>query len=160
VNDPELVLLDEPTAGLDAMVRRDIYELIENLRAGGRTVLITTHYIEEAERLCDRVAIVNNGQISALGTPRQLIHSSGMETRIEARFSQPVEPERLQKLEGIQTCRTQDGTYLIDANPVAKGVVSLVRFLETEGADLLDLHIAQPTLEDVFVQLTGRSIDD
>jgi ABC-2 type transport system ATP-binding protein len=160
VNDPELVLLDEPTAGLDAMVRRDIYGLIETLRAGGRTVLITTHYIEEAERLCDRVAIVNNGQISALGTPRQLIHSSGMETRIEARFSQPVAPERLEQLEGIQKCRTQDGTYLIDANPVAKGVVSLVRFLESEGADLLDLHIAQPTLEDVFVQLTGRSIDD
>src|SRR5215469_4625434 len=100
VNGPELVLLAEPTAGLDAMVRRDIYALIEELRAENRTVLLTTHYIEEAERLCDRVAIVDHGEVVALGTPRELVRRSGSGTRLEVRTEKPVAAAELRRLEG------------------------------------------------------------
>ncbi|HEV2499067.1 MAG TPA: ABC transporter ATP-binding protein [Terriglobia bacterium] len=160
VNDPELVLLDEPTVGLDAMVRREIYDLIEQLRADGRTVLLTTHYIEEAERLCDRVAIVNGGQVVALGTPKDLVQKSGRGVRMEARTSKLISMEKFRALDGVAECREQGGAYVMDAQVVAKAVVSLVRLLEVEHAELLDLHITRPSLEDVFVQMTGRRIDD
>ena len=90
VNDPEVVFLDEPTAGLDPQVRREIYDIIEELKRDKKTVLLTTHYIEEAERLCDRVAIVDHGQVIALGTPRELKHSSAGKTRIEVRLARPM----------------------------------------------------------------------
>lgn len=160
VNDPELVLLDEPTVGLDAMVRREIYDLVERLRADGRTVLLTTHYIEEAERLCDRVAIVNGGRVVALGTPKELVETSGRGVRMEARTSKPIPIESFSRLEGVAGCRADDGAYVMDAQSVAKAVVSLVRLVETERAELLDLHITRPSLEDVFVQMTGRRIED
>lgn len=160
VNDPELVLLDEPTAGLDAMVRREIYSLIEQLRADGRTVLLTTHYIEEAERLCDRVAIVNGGQIIALGTPKELIKGSGRGVHMEVRASGRIPIEKIRQLEGVYDASEREGAYLIDAQAVAKAVVALVHLIETERMELLDLHIARPSLEDVFVQMTGRRIED
>ena len=160
VNDPELVLLDEPTAGLDAMVRRDIYALIEQLRAERRTVVLTTHYIEEAERLANRVAIVDQGRLIALGTPRELVQRSGEGTRMEVRLEKAVPPERLRALEAVLDCAERDGGYVLHAQPVAKAVVALVRFLESDGNTLIDLHITQPTLEDVFVEMTGRKIGD
>jgi ABC-2 type transport system ATP-binding protein len=160
VNDPELVLLDEPTVGLDASVRRDIYELIERFRSEGRTVLLTTHYIEEAERLCDRVAIMDRGQVVALGTPRQLVERSGHGTRLEVRLAQQVPVERLKQLDGVLDCRETDGLYFLHAQPPAKAIVALIRFIETQENTLLDLHIAQPSLEDVFVEMTGRRLSD
>lgn len=160
VNNPELVLLDEPTAGLDAQLRRDIYALIEQSRADGRTVLLTTHYIEEAERLCDRVAIIDLGQVVALGTPRELIQRSGKGTRLEVRLAKPVAAARLKEIDAVLDCRETDGIYFLHAQPAAQAVVALIRFLEAEGNTLLDLHIAQPSLEDVFVEMTGRRIGD
>jgi ABC-2 type transport system ATP-binding protein len=159
VNDPELVLLDEPTAGLDAMVRRDIYALIEQLRSEKRTVLLTTHYIEEAERLANRVAIVDQGQVIAMGTPRELVQRSGEGTRMEVRLAESVPADRLRGLDGVLDCIDRDGLSVLHVKPVATAVVSLVRLLETEGNALLDLHIAQPSLEDVFVEMTGRRIN-
>jgi len=160
VNDPELVLLDEPTVGLDATLRRDIYALIEQFRSDGRTVLLTTHYIEEAERLCDHVAIIDRGLLIALGTPRELIERSGKGTRLEVRTSKPVSLDRLRKLEAVLDCAEADGTYFLHAQPPAQAISSLVRLLEAEGSALLDLHIAQPSLEDVFVEVTGRRIEE
>ncbi len=160
VNDPELVLLDEPTVGLDASVRRDIYALIEQFRAEKRTVLLTTHYIEEAERLCDRVAIMDHGRVVALGTPRELIQRSGHGTRLEVRLSKPAAPEALKRLDGVLDCRETDGLYFLHAQPAAKAIVALIHFLETEDNTLLDLHISQPSLEDVFVEMTGRRLSD
>jgi ABC-2 type transport system ATP-binding protein len=160
VNDPELVLLDEPTVGLDASVRRDIYALIEQFRSEGRTVLLTTHYIEEAERLCDRVAIVDQGRVVALGTPRELVQRSGQGTRLEARLSQPVAADELKHLDGVLDCRETNGSYFLHAQPPAKAIVALIRFLETHENTLLDLHISQPSLEDVFVEMTGRRLSD
>ncbi|MGE5326286.1 MAG: ATP-binding cassette domain-containing protein [Deltaproteobacteria bacterium] len=160
VNDPELVLLDEPTVGLDASVRRDIYELIEQFRVDGRTVLLTTHYIEEAERLCDRVAIMDLGKVVALGTPRELVQRSGQGTRLEVRLAKPATPERLKQLDGVLEVRETDGLYFVHAQPAAKAIVALIRYLETQDNTLLDLHISQPSLEDVFVEMTGRRLSD
>ncbi|HUI42002.1 MAG TPA: ABC transporter ATP-binding protein [Terriglobia bacterium] len=160
VNNPELVLLDEPTAGLDAMVRRDIYALIEQLRAERHTVLLTTHYIEEAERLCDRVAIMDHGQIVAFGTPRELVSRSGSGTRLEVRVAKPLALDELRRLEAVHDCREADGAYWLHAQPVAKALVALIHFLEAQDNTLTDLHISQPSLEDVFVEMTGRRIED
>jgi len=160
VNNPELVLLDEPTAGLDAQVRRDIYALIERFREEHRTTLLTTHYIEEAERLCDRVAIIDHGQVIALGTPRELVARSGKGTRIEVSLAKSVSPDRLKQLDAVSDCREVNGKYFLHAQPAAVAVAALVRFLEAEGNALLDLHIAQPTLEDVFVEMTGRRMEN
>ncbi len=156
VNNPELILLDEPTVGLDAQLRRDIYALIEQFREEGRTTLLTTHYIEEAERLCDRVAIIDQGRLIALGTPRELIQRSGSGTRLEVRLAKHAPPERLKQLDAVLDCRETDGVYFLHARPAAQAVVALIRFLETDDNTLLDLHIAQPSLEDVFVEMTGR----
>src|SRR6202042_1997896 len=100
VNNPKVVFLDEPTAGLDPQVRREIYDIIEELRRDKKTVLLTTHYIEEAERLCDRVAIVDHGKIIKAGTPRELKQSSAGTTRIEVRLAKPATLESLKALEG------------------------------------------------------------
>jgi ABC-2 type transport system ATP-binding protein len=160
VNDPELVLLDEPTVGLDPQLRRDIYALIEHFREEGRTVLLTTHYIEEAERLCDRVAITDRGQLVALGTPRELIARSGQGTRLEIHLAKPVGLDRLKLIEGVIDCHEADGSYLLRAQPAAVTIAALVRFLESEDNALLDLHIARPSLEDVFVEMTGRKMEN
>jgi ABC-2 type transport system ATP-binding protein len=160
VNDPELVLLDEPTVGLDAQLRRDIYALVEQFRSEGRTVLLTTHYIEEAERLCDHVAIVDHGRVIALGTPRELVQGSGKGSRLEVRLERPVAVERLKQLDAVLDCLETDGTYFLHAQLPAQAVASLVHFVEAEGNTLVDMHIAQPTLEDVFVELTGRRMED
>jgi ABC-2 type transport system ATP-binding protein len=160
VSNPELVLLDEPTVGLDAQLRRDIYALIERFREERRTVLLTTHYIEEAERLCDRVAIIDHGQLIALGTPRELVDRSGKGTRIELALAKPVPLDHLKQLDAVVDCREVDGRYFLHAQPAAVAVPALVRFLEAEGNALLDLHIAQPTLEDVFVEMTGQRIEE
>ena len=159
VNDPELVLLDEPTVGLDPQLRREIYTLVENLRGEGRTVLLTTHYIEEAERLCDRVAIIDQGQLVALGTPRELIAHSGRGTRLEVRLAKPVGLDRLRLIEGVLDCHEAEGAYFLHAQPVTVTIAALVRFLESSDNALVDLHIARPSLEDIFVEMTGRRME-
>ncbi len=159
VNNPELVLLDEPTVGLDAMLRRDIHALVERLRNEGRTVLLTTHYIEEAERLCDHVAIIDHGQVVAMGTPRELVARSGKGTRLEVRLAKPVAADQLKRLDAVSDCRVNDGLYVLHAQPATQAIVGLVHFLEEDNNALLDLHIAQPSLEDVFVETTGRKIN-
>lgn len=158
VNDPELVLLDEPTVGLDAQLRRDIHTLIGKLREEGRTVLLTTHYIEEAEKLCDRVAIIDHGRVVALGTPRDLVRASGQGTRLEVRLARSAPVEQLKGLEAVLDCREADGIYLLHAQPAAQAIAALIRYLEAQNNTLLDLHIAQPSLEDVFVEMTGRKL--
>lgn len=160
VNDPELVLLDEPTVGLDPQLRRDIYSLVEQFREEGRTVLLTTHYIEEAERLCDRVAIMDRGQLVALGAPRDLIARSGHGARIQARLTKPTALDQLKQLEGVTDCREAENTYILHVQQAAAAIAALIRHLETEGNTLVDLHIAQPSLEDVFLEITGRRLED
>jgi ABC-2 type transport system ATP-binding protein len=160
VNDPKVVFLDEPTAGLDPQVRREIYDIIEELRREKKTILMTTHYIEEAERLCDRVAIVDHGKVIALGTPRELKAHSGGATRIEVRLSKPESNGALENLEGVADARELDGTYVLHSMRPPQAIVSLVKHLEAEGNELVSLEIATPSLEDVFIEMTGRRLRD
>jgi len=160
VNDPRVCFLDEPTAGLDPQVRREIYDVIEELRHDKKTVLLTTHYIEEAERLCDRVAIIDHGKVIALGTPRELKARSGGTTRIEVRLSKPASDGILKSLEGVVDTRELDGAYVLHSHRPPQTIVSLVKQLEAQDNELVSLEIATPSLEDVFIEMTGRRLRD
>lgn len=158
VSGPLVVFLDEPTAGLDPQVRREIYDIIEQLKRDRKTVLLTTHYIEEAERLCDRVAIVDHGKIIALGTPRELKHGSAGTTRIEIRLSRPITNGLLSHLEGVADCREFEGAYVLHSARAPQTIVALVKQLEAENNELQSLEMFSPSLEDVFIELTGRRL--
>ena len=160
VNDPRVVFLDEPTAGLDPQVRREIYDIIEELRREKKTILLTTHYIEEAERLCDRVAIIDFGRVIASGTPRELMERSAGTTRIEVRLAKPEDDGALRRLEGVTDCRAFDGQYVLHSTRAPQTIVALVKHLEAQDNQLESLSIAAPSLEDVFIELTGRRLRD
>ena len=160
VNDPKVLFFDEPTAGLDPQVRREIYDIIEELRREQKTIVMTTHYIEEAERLCDRVAIFDHGKVIALGSPRDLKAHSGGATRIEVRLSKPESDATLKSLEGVADARVVDGAYVIHSNRPPQAIVSIVKHLEARGNELISLEIASPSLEDVFIEMTGRRLRD
>jgi ABC-2 type transport system ATP-binding protein len=160
VNEPRVVFLDEPTAGLDPQVRREIYDIIEELKQEKKTILLTTHYIEEAERLCDRVAIVDHGKVIALGTPRELKQHAGSVTRITVRLAKPDSNGALSTLEGVTECRTEVEDYLLYSTQVPRTVVALVKHLEEQNNELVSLEISAPTLEDIFLELTGRRLRD
>lgn len=160
VNDPELVFLDEPTTGLDPQVRLEIHTLIGRLKEQRKTVLLTTHYIEEAERLCDRVAIIDEGRIVAMGSPRELQDRVLGHARVEVKTAAPM-PEQLPEAwrDGVATL-FGDGRKMLSASAEkpARVVVDLVKWLEAAGVEIEDLHIRRPTLEDVFLELTGKSL--
>jgi ABC-2 type transport system ATP-binding protein len=167
VADPELFFLDEPTTGLDPQSRRQLWELIEGVKRAGRTVVLTTHYMDEAERLCDRVAIVDHGRIIALGTPKELIHSLGAQHVIEFKVGNPsdrptVQPfdSELLALDGAKTVRHRDGSYLLESTQAHRTVPALLSFLSARGLPLEELSTHSATLEDVFVHLTGRQLRD
>jgi ABC-2 type transport system ATP-binding protein len=160
VNDPRVLFLDEPTAGLDPQVRREIYDIIEELRREKKTILLTTHYIEEAERVCDRVAVVDAGRVIALGTPRELKERSAGTTRIEVRLAKPENDGALRQLEGVTDCRAFEGTYVLHSTRPPQTIVALVKHLEAGGNELQSLAMMPPSLEDVFIELTGRRLRD
>ncbi len=160
VNDPKVLFLDEPTAGLDPQVRREIYDIIEELKREGKTIVLTTHYIEEAERLCDRVAIVDHGKVIAQGTPRELKQASANTTRVEVRLAKPASNGTLKTLDGVVDAREVAGAYVLHCQRTAPAIVALVKHLEAENNELVSLEIATPSLEDVFIELTGRRLRD
>jgi ABC-2 type transport system ATP-binding protein len=160
VNDPRVIFLDEPTAGLDPQVRREIYDIIEELKKEKKTILLTTHYIEEAEKLCDRVAIVDHGKVIALGSPRDLKQRSAAVTRITVRMAKPEANGALGTLEGVTECRTEAEDYLLYSTRVPRTIVALVKHLEEQNNELVSLEIAAPSLEDIFLELTGRRLRD
>jgi ABC-2 type transport system ATP-binding protein len=160
VNDPKVLFLDEPTAGLDPQVRREIYDIIEELKREKKTIVLTTHYIEEAEKLCDRVAIVDHGKLITEGTPRELKQASADKTRIEVRLARAESDGVLKALDGVADCRTVDGGYVLHCQRPPQAIVSLVKHLEAQGNELVSLEIATPSLEDVFIELTGRRLRD
>jgi len=160
VGDPELLFLDEPTTGLDPQSRRRIWDVISEFRGRGRTVLLTTHYMEEAERLCDRVAIVDRGRVIALGTPRELIASLGAEHVIEFACAPPVDPQRLASLDGVSQVAAEDGRIRLTVRQVHVAIPTLLHELGRHGGELTSLETHHATLEDVFVALTGRHLRD
>jgi ABC-2 type transport system ATP-binding protein len=160
LNDPKVLFFDEPTSGLDPQVRREIYDIITELRTEKKTIVMTTHYIEEAERLCDRVAIVDHGQVIALGTPRELKERSGDKTRLEVRLARTEPQETLKTLDGVDECRILGESYILQCQRPPQAIVSLVKYLEAQNNELVSLEIASPSLEDVFIELTGRRLRD
>jgi len=160
VNDPKVLFLDEPTAGLDPQVRREIYDIVEELKHEKKTIVLTTHYIEEAERLCDRVAIIDHGKVIAQGTPRELKQRSANTSRVEVRLAKPASNGALKSLDGVVDARELGGAYVLHCQRTAPAIVAMVKHLETEGNELVSLEIATPSLEDVFIELTGRRLRD
>lgn len=161
VNDPQLIFLDEPTTGLDPQVRLEIHGLIAELKTARCTILLTTHYIEEAERLCDRVAIMDEGRIIALGTPRELQARTLGHSRVEVRTAQPM-PAAMPPLQEAETCALDDNRTLLTIHSTrpARTLPDLVRWIDQNGLDLEDIHLKRPTLEDVFIELTGKKLRD
>jgi len=160
VNDPELLFLDEPTTGLDPQSRRQLWDLIDEFRDRGGTTLLTTHYMDEAERLCDRVAIVDQGKVIALGTPAELIASLRATSVIEF-TSEPALPlEALRALPGVSEARPHGDAFSLAVRSLAESVPALIEAVEAAGARLVALGTHRATLEDVFVALTGRDLRD
>jgi ABC-2 type transport system ATP-binding protein len=171
VGDPELLFLDEPTTGLDPQARRHLWDLVDELKSAGRTIILTTHYMEEAERLCDRVAIMDHGHVIALGTPQQLIATVGGEdivefavTRTEPGSHEPVrgvvDREQLTSISGVQSHRVDAGLHQLSVSELHTTVPRIFAALAAEGLHLSEFRTHSATLEDVFVRLTGRNLRD
>jgi len=160
VSDPDVLFLDEPTTGLDPQSRRQIWSVVAGFRKRGRTVLLTTHYMEEAERLCDRVAIVDRGRVIALGTPSELIASLGAEHVIEFESGGHLDVEGMRRLAGVRAVAEENGAIRLTVTEVHRAIPALLQELNRAGADLTRLATHHATLEDVFVSLTGRHLED
>jgi ABC-2 type transport system ATP-binding protein len=163
VSKPELLFLDEPTTGLDPQSRRQLWEIIRRFRAAGGTVLLTTHYMEEAERLCDRVAIMDHGKVIAQGTPAELIASLGAEHVIEFALSDSVPgdlADGLQALGGVTAVRPGNGGFSLTVTELHRTLPVLLTLLQRRGIELASLTTHHATLDDVFVALTGRQLRD
>jgi ABC-2 type transport system ATP-binding protein len=189
VGDPELLFLDEPTTGLDPQARRHLWDLVEGLKQAGRTIILTTHYMEEAERLCDRVAIMDHGRVIALGKPKELIATVGGEDIVEFAVSARLPDSRpgtvgsiptkqtldgapallgsavldiaaLTAIPGVQSHRRDDGLHQLSVSELHTTVPRIFAALEEQGLHLSEFRTHSATLEDVFVQLTGRNLRD
>ena len=160
VNDPSLLFLDEPTTGLDPQVRLEIHNVIQELKQDKRSILITTHYIEEAERLCDRVAIIDAGKIIELGTPREIQSRVLGQTKVEVTTKVALPLDSLpEKIRNEKHSVTEDGrTLSVQSSTPASLIVELVRWIDQLGFELEDIQMKRPTLEDVFIELTGKRL--
>jgi ABC-2 type transport system ATP-binding protein len=160
LNDPQTLFLDEPSTGLDPQARLEIRDLVQGLRREQRTILLTTHYIEEAEKLCDRVAIVDEGRIVAMGTPREIQDGASGDSTIEIECSAPVEWSALPSLGEAQKVSLDERrtTVSVAGRRPARAIVDMVKWIESNGIELADIRIRRPSLEDAFIELTGKSL--
>jgi ABC-2 type transport system ATP-binding protein len=160
VNDPTLVFLDEPTTGMDPAARRSLWDIIESLRRDGRTVLLTTHYMEEAEILCDRIAIMDHGRILETGTVSELVSRRFRERSVRFDRLAGLDEARLRAFPGVSDVRHEDGEIVLYTSDVAGTIGALLAATDALGAEPQNLMIRRPTLEDVFLDLTGRALRD
>jgi ABC-2 type transport system ATP-binding protein len=163
VGDPDLLFLDEPTTGLDPQARRQLWDLIEEFKKAGRTILLTTHYMDEAERLCDELAIMDHGKVIARGTPGALIASIGAEHLVELSTgdaAHAVDLSALRQVVGVRDAQAENGTIRIQATELHRAVPAVLEELRRQGIPLTELATHSATLEDVFVSLTGRHLRD
>jgi ABC-2 type transport system ATP-binding protein len=160
VNDPELIFLDEPTTGLDPAARRSFWDLIRDLKAKGRSVLLTTHYMEEAEILCDRLAIMDHGRILEMGTVDELISKRFKERAVRFDRIDSIDDADLAGLAAVSSVKHDDDAVLLYSGDVAATVGALLALTEARGVEPQNLGIRRATLEDVFLELTGRALRD
>jgi ABC-2 type transport system ATP-binding protein len=160
VGDPELLFLDEPTTGLDPQARLNLWELIKRFNAAGGTVLITTHNMEEAERLCSRVAIMDRGRMIALGSPAELIASLGADQIIEFGSDKEIDFETIARLPWVKSAKRKNSGFLLTVNDTGAALGPLIEALKKQDAKLVNLTTHSATLEDVFISLTGRLLRD
>ncbi|MBI3861804.1 MAG: ABC transporter ATP-binding protein [Planctomycetia bacterium] len=163
IGDPELLFLDEPTTGLDPHSRRELWEIIRGFKSAGRTVLLTTHYMDEAERLCDRVAVVDQGQVIALGTPVELIARLGGQHIVDFSLSgagNPLTADEVQALPSVQSVRLDGGNFTLSVTEPHVALPGLMNYLQQTGREFATLTTRHATLEDVFVTLTGRHLQE
>jgi ABC-2 type transport system ATP-binding protein len=160
INDPEIAFLDESTTGLDPQVRRGMWDVIENMKKQGKTIFLTTHYMEEAERLCDRIAIVDHGKIIAEDTPQGLIDANFEEKAIQFELDPPPSEEVLLTFPGAINVAMDMNEVVIYSDDITATMAATLKFAEKQNltTGLKDLHVRQATLEDVFLKLTGRKI--
>jgi ABC-2 type transport system ATP-binding protein len=164
VNDPEIVFLDEPTTGLDPQARRHLWEYIRQINQQGKTIVLTTHYMEEAQRLCDRVAIIDVGKIVALDTPAKLISNLKSSYRINLKLTERVQAEKFKSVQGVLEAReptdTEQPLIQLHVNKATETLPSLLNHIEKEKIKLEDIEMQPANLEDVFLALTGKELRD
>jgi ABC-2 type transport system ATP-binding protein len=160
VSDPQILFLDEPTSGLDPQARHNIWDVIKLQREKGKTIFLTTHYMEEAERLCERVAIIDHGEIIATDRPDRLVSQHFNEEAIEFQLDQPPGDEVLRQLAGATNVVTENGKVTVYSGSVPATISALMEMAKQRDMKLTDLYVRRATLEDVFLKLTGRRIRD
>ncbi|MFH2008010.1 MAG: ABC transporter ATP-binding protein [bacterium] len=160
VGDPELLFLDEPTTGLDPQARHRIWEVVQAFRAKGGSIVLTTHYMEEAAALCDRVAIVDRGKIIAEGSPEALVDSLGAEQIVLLRVDGELDPAALTALPGVSSAEANGDGFRIGVASIGEALPALLAELDRRDVEVLSLTTRQPSLEDVFIERTGRSLRD
>lgn len=158
VNDPEIVFLDEPTTGLDPQARRMIWEIISGFRDQGKTVVVTTHYIEEAEYLCDRVAVMDLGKIIVTGSPEELIDRYAPENIITFKLEQDLDIDLIRSLEGVADVQVHNSAYTVHTSLPEETMFSLLQTAENRRLAVYEINMKKATLEDVFLKITGKSI--
>jgi ABC-2 type transport system ATP-binding protein len=159
VNDPEVVFLDEPTTGLDPQARRHLWETIQGMHREGRTVVLTTHYMEEAQVLCQRVAIMDLGRIVALDTPTNLVRRLPVPYRVRLVCQQPLPLEEMERLEAVTGVESPSpGEYLLASTEASHTLPALLSWLNGRGGTVEHLEVFTATLEDVFLKLTGKHL--
>jgi ABC-2 type transport system ATP-binding protein len=161
VGDPKILFLDEPTTGLDPQSRRQLWDIIRNFQSAGGTVLLTTHYMDEAERLCDRLAVIDHGKVIAEGTPAELIERLGGHHVVEFAVSGESDGSALaawRGLPGVESVRNDDGLVSLNVREPHRTIPALLDAVESRGSQLQHLTTRQASLEDVFVRLTGRHL--
>ena len=160
VGDPDILFLDEPTTGLDPQSRLQLWEVVARFKAKGGTILLTTHYMEEAQRLCDRIAIVDHGHLIALGTPAELIAKLEAANIIEFTSDPAISSDAFCNVNGVHGCSRRGEAWQLRVDSLADAVPQLIRAVEQSGAKLRTLMTHEATLEDLFVSLTGRELRD
>jgi ABC-2 type transport system ATP-binding protein len=162
VGDPDLLFLDEPTTGLDPQARRQLWDLIDAFKLAGKTVILTTHYMDEAQHLCDRVAIMDHGRVIALGSPRELIESIGVQHMVEfaARDRGRLDLLAVRGIEGVRDVQAENGLVRLQVTELHRVMPALLEELSRQGVALTELRTHSASLEDVFVSMTGRHLRD
>jgi len=160
VNDPEVLFLDEPTTGLDPAARRSLWDLVQKLQAQGKTILLTTHYMEEAEVLCDRLAIMDHGRILALGTVNDLVAKRFKDRSVRFDEIAALTDDQLKALPGVESIKHDDGETVLYTQDVPATIGGVLSLTEALGVEPGNLGIRRPTLEDLFLDLTGRALRD